>query len=138
VRPATSREVAFRTTLPLKIFKMADKINRKHEKGIIEAIKNNPIFTFNDIFVYYKGCSRTTAYEHNLNKSDTIRENLYENKRKGVVSMLSKWIKSDNPTLQIAAMRIISDDDERQRLNQQYVEHSGQIDTKVIRPKREA
>jgi len=101
---------------------MAEKINRKHEKGIIEMIQKYPVFSFNDIFVYYKGCSRTTAYEHNLNKSDTIKEAIYDNKRKGVVSMLRKWVESDNPTLQIAAMRIISDDDERQRLNQQYIE----------------
>jgi len=37
--------------------------------------------------------------------------------------MLAKWVKSENPTLQIAAMRLLSDNDERQALNQQYIEH---------------
>ena len=38
--------------------------------------------------------------------------------------MLNKWISSDNATLQIAAMRIISDEDLRRSLNQQYIEQT--------------
>jgi hypothetical protein len=101
------------------------KINRKHEKSIIKVIKKNPIFSFNDIFVFYLDCSRATAYNHNLDKLDSIKEAIRDNKRKGVTSLLSKWIKSDNPTLQIAAMRMICEDDERRKLNQQYKEHTG-------------
>ena len=96
------------------------KINTEHEKGILEAIQKHPIFCFNDIFVYYKGCCRATAYNHNLDKLDSIKEAIYMNRRKGVVSLLTKWLNSDNATLQLAAMRLICDPDEHRALNQNY------------------
>ena len=96
------------------------KINTKHEKGILEAIKKHPIFCFNDIFVYYEACSRATAYNHNLDKLDSIKEAIYKNRRKGVTSLKAKWLKSENATLQLAAMRLICDADEHRALNQNY------------------
>ena len=95
-------------------------INRTHEKGILKAIKENPVYCFNDIFVFYKGCSRATAYNHNLDKLDSIKEAIYMNKRGGKTTLLDKWIKGDNATTQIAAMRMICDPDEHRRLNQNY------------------
>lgn len=96
------------------------KINTKHEKGILEAIQKHPIFCFNDIFVYYEACSRSTAYAHGLDKSDSIKEAIYKNRRKGVTSLKAKWLKSENATLQLAAMRLICDADEHRALNQNY------------------
>ena len=96
------------------------KINNKHEKGILEAIQKHPIFCFNDIFVYYEACSRSTAYAHGLDKSDSIKEAIYKNRRKGVTSLKAKWLKSENATLQLAAMRLICDADEHRALNQNY------------------
>ena len=96
------------------------KINTEHEKGILEAIKKYPIFCFNDIFVYYEGCCRSTAYAHGLDKSDSIKEAIYKNRRKGVTSLKAKWMKSENATLQLAAMRLICDADEHRALNQNY------------------
>ncbi len=97
-----------------------EDINTEHEKAILEAIAKHPIFKFKDIFVYYKGCSRATAYNHNLDKLDSIKEALYSNRRKGVSSLLAKWLASDNATLQLAAMRMICDPDEHRSLNQNY------------------
>ena len=96
------------------------KINTKHEKGILEAIQKYPIFSFKDIFIHYKACTRTTAYNHNLDKLDSIKEAIYMNRRKSVVSLLTKWLNSDNATLQLAAMRLICDPDEHRALNQNY------------------
>lgn len=89
----------------------------KHIEEITKLIPNHAIFSFKDIFVYYKGCTRQWAYELDIDKNDTIKGLIYDNKRKGVATLLSKWIKSNNPTLEIAAMRIISDDDERMKLS---------------------
>ena len=97
-----------------------EDINTEHEKAILETIAKNPIFKFKDIFVYYKGCSRSTAYNHNLDKLDSIKEALYSNRRKGVSSLLAKWLASDNATLQLAAMRMICDAEEHRSLNQNY------------------
>lgn len=94
----------------------------KHIEDIINLIPKHPIFTFKDIFVYYKGCTRQWAYTLGIDKNDTIKELIYDNKRKGVSSMLATWVKSSNPTLSIAAMRILSDDDERKKLAMNYSE----------------
>ena len=103
---------------------MSDIINRTHEAAILEIIKNNPVFSFSDIFVFYKACSRQTAYTHGLDKLDTIKEAIYENKRRGVTTLLSKWLKSENATLEIAAMRMLCDPDEHRKLNQNYTDHT--------------
>lgn len=108
-----------------------ETINREHEKGILEAIEKYPIFCFNDIFVYYEGCSRATAYNHNLDKLDSIKEAIYKNRRKGVTSLKAKWLKSENATLQLAVMRMICDPEEHKTLNQNYTDVSLDVD-KVI------
>lgn len=94
-----------------------EEINITHEKEILDTISKNPIFSFKDIFVFYKGCTRSTAYLHNLDKSDNIKEAIYSNKRRGATTLLSKWLVSENPTLQLAAMRLVADDDERKKLS---------------------
>lgn len=95
---------------------------QKHITEIIKLLENEKIFTFKDIFVFYKGCSRSTAYENELDKSDTLKEALEMNKRRGVQSLLDKWIDSDNSTLQIAAFKIIADPDERKVLSSNYTD----------------
>ena len=49
--------------------------------------------------------------------------------------MLNKWVASDNATLQISAMRLLSDSEEHQKLNQSYVDHTtkGEKITKIER-----
>ena len=97
-----------------------ETINREHEKGILEAIEKYPIFSFNDIFLHYKACCRATAYSHGLDKLDSIKEALYSNCRRGVSTMLAKWMNSKNATLQLAAMKMICDPEEHKKLQQNY------------------
>lgn len=101
-----------------------ETINTKHEKGILEAIQKYPIFCFNDIFVYYEGCCRATAYNHGLDNLDSIKEAIYMNRRKNVTSLKAKWLKSENATLQLAVMRMICDPEEHKTLNQNYTDVS--------------
>jgi len=107
----------------------------EHEKKILEVIDKHDVFTFKDIFVYYKGCSRPTAYNLGLDKLDSIKEAVQSNKRKGVTSMLAKWVKSENPTLQIAAMRLLCDSEEHHLLNQNYTELTGKDGKDLNAPK---
>lgn len=109
-----------------------EEINYEHEKGIIEIIEKHPIFSFKDIFVFYKGCSRATAYNHNLDKLDSIKEALYSNKRKGVTTMLSKWISSPNATLQLAAMKMICEPEEHKKLQQSYVDQKTETTVNLV------
>jgi len=97
---------------------------KKYEKEILKAIQGKPVYCFKDIFVHYSGITRQYAYAIGIDKSDKIKDIIETNKQKGKVSMLAKWIDSDNATLQIAAMRLIGDDDTRRKLNQHYVDHT--------------
>ena len=106
----------------------------KHIEDIIKLIPVKPIYFFKDIFVFYKGCSRQWAYEIGIDKDDNIKELIYINKRKGVTTMMDKWMKSKNAALQIAAMRLLSDPEERQMLNQQYIDHTSGGQTITIVP----
>lgn len=97
-----------------------ETINTQHEKGILEAIEKYPIFSFSEIFVYYKACCRQTAYTHGIDKLDSIKEAIYSNKRKAVSSLKSKWLKSENATLQLAVMKMICEPEEHKLLQQNY------------------
>jgi len=101
---------------------MTEQQKIEHVKKIKELFESEKIFTFKDIFVFYKGCSRASAYAHGLDKLDDIKEALEMNKRRGVQSLVDKWIDSENPTLQIAAFKIICDPDERRAISSNYTE----------------
>jgi hypothetical protein len=99
------------------------KKQKAYEKELLEIIKERKIMFFSHAFAY-TSFSAATAYNHNLEKLDTIKDALAKNRASGATYMLNKWIGSDNATLQIAAMRIISDEELRRSLNQQYIEQT--------------
>ena len=102
-----------------------DKINTKHEAAILKIIKEKKLMRFNHIFAHFTGCSRATAYNHNLDKLDSIKEALESNRAKAEDYLIQKWIAGDNATLNIAAMRIVGSPEVRRLLNQQYIELTG-------------
>ena len=102
--------------------KLTEK-QKAYEKELLKIIKERKIMFFSHAFAY-TSFSAATAYNHGLEKLDTIKEALAKNRASGVTYMLNKWISSDNATLQIAAMRIISDEELRRSLNQQYIEQT--------------
>lgn len=111
--------------------KEKEVLKLKYEKEILEVIVKKKIMRFNHIFGHYGGCSRPTAYNYGIYKLDSIREALEMNRVKGTDYLLQKWIAGDNPTLQIAAMRLICTPEEHRLLNQQYMENSGTITNKI-------
>jgi predicted CopG family antitoxin len=83
------------------------------------AIEKNKLFFIEDVLAFVP-CAKSTFYEFFPDKSeesDVLKELLGKNKTEVKVSMRSKWYKSDNPTLQVALMKIIATDDEAHRLN---------------------
>lgn len=82
----------------------------------LAAIEENEIAFFDEICLFVEP-SRATLYNLELDKLDIIKEALAKNKLKKKRKLKKKWEDSDNATLQIAAFKLIADDDEMARLS---------------------
>lgn len=109
---------------------MAYKINDLIEQSV-NAIKEHRLFFIEDI-VAYLPCDKSTFYKHKLHENDTIKDALHKVKTEIKVSMRSKWYKSENATLQISLMKLISTDEELRKLSMQNVEQKMTITEPVI------
>ena len=109
---------------------MATKAEQ-YERELLKVIKEKKIAFFDHCFAF-TSFSRSIAYYHKLNELDSIKEAIESNRVKAKNYMINKWIASDNPTLQVAAMRLLSDSDEHRKLNQNYTEHSGNALAPII------
>jgi hypothetical protein len=92
---------------------------KKLEKEAIEIAKNKKCL-FIDEVVAFLPCTRSTFYNHELEKLDTIKEVLYKNRNQMMYVQNHKWYKSSNPTLQISLRKLIGTDDERKKLSTSY------------------
>lgn len=111
-----------------------DEKSKKYEAELLNVIKEKKIAFLDHCFAFVS-FSRATAYNHELEKLDTIKDAIDNNRISAKNYMLNKWIQSDNPTLQISAMRLLSTDEEHKKLNQSYIdqktEHKGEL--KIVR-----
>jgi hypothetical protein len=82
----------------------------------LDAIEEHNLLFIGDIFAYVP-FSKATFYNHKLEELDDIKSALHKNRSDMKVKMRKKWYESDNATLQIGLMKLISDDDEAHRLN---------------------
>ncbi len=97
---------------------------KKYEKELIEFIKKHKFMKWSHIIWKSAPFSKRTAYNYNLHNLQTIKDAMIDNCGEAMQYLLQKWIQSDNATLQIAAMRIVSDPETHQKLNQSYVDHT--------------
>lgn len=93
----------------------------KLEEQALQAIKDNNLFFINDLTAYLP-CSRQTFYTLGLDKLDTIKDALENNRLKTKNGLRSKWYKSDNATMTVALYKLLADDNERKMLSQQYTD----------------
>lgn len=110
-----------------------DAKTKKYKSELLEAIKKHKLMRFDHAFGGFVTFSRRTAYGCGLHEMHDIKDALYENRLKGVNYLVQKWIQSDNPTLQIAAMRMICEGEDHQRLNQQYIDHTSNGQTILVK-----
>ena len=99
---------------------MTDKA-KAYEKELLQVIKEKKIAFLDHCFAFTSFCG-ATAYNHNLEKLESIKNAIKENRVKAKNYMLNKWIASENPTLQMAAYRLLSESEEHRLLNQTYVD----------------
>jgi hypothetical protein len=103
----------------------------------IKAIEENNLYFLEDVIAYIT-CGRSWFYENfkdGMDKMDNIKEALEVNRVNTKVKMRKKWEDSENATLQIGLMKLISTDEEAHRLNGTKQEHklSGEVN---IKPKQ--
>jgi hypothetical protein len=96
----------------------------KYEIELIQYIKKYKWMRWSHVDWNILSFKRGIVYDYDLRESPEVAEAFEQNRSQGVNYLLQKWIKSDNPTLQIAAMRMIAAEEDRQRLSQQYVDHT--------------
>lgn len=81
-------------------------------------------------------CSVSTFYALELEKSEALKDIIFNNRTSSKVKTLNKWEESENATLQVAYMKLIADEDEADRLNgsKQKLEahHTHSVDEKQI------
>jgi hypothetical protein len=98
-----------------------------HEKAILKIIEENNIMFIEHIWNYYFRLRKSQFYNLELEKSEAIRSAIDNNRAKEVNKMLNNWFENKNSTLQIAAMRLICTPEQRQMLNQQYIEMKAEV-----------
>jgi hypothetical protein len=91
-----------------------------------EAVIQNNLFFIEDIIAFIS-CSKPTFYEHFPVDSDElndIKELLDKNKIKTKSSIRAKLFKSAKAAELLSLYRLICTNEERQMLNQQYIDHT--------------
>lgn len=102
---------------------MAKNKAKEYEQELLNVIKKHKIAFFSHCFGFVS-FSRPTAYNYQLDKLDSIKNAIDNNRVTAKNYLLNKWLESDNPTLNISAYRLLSDSEEHQKLNQSYVDHT--------------
>lgn len=97
---------------------MAVNIKDLEEKALKLLEKNRDIYFFTDLAMEL-GYNRQYLYEVGFSpdKNDTLKEALDNNKKYIKRGLRNKWYKNDNATTQVALYKLLADDDELARLN---------------------
>lgn len=109
---------------------MVKPSKKKREDDIVATIKKYKVMFIEHIFAYYTGLKKSQFYKLRLHESDAIKEAIHENRVKATGFLINKWIATENPTLQIAAYRMLCTKEERELLDNRRVEISAEIKSK--------
>jgi hypothetical protein len=93
------------------------------EKWAVEAIEK-----YNLVFMYqvasFLPCSLSTFYDHKLQNSEKIKAALSNNRIKTKQSLMRKWYKSENATLQMGLFKLLATPEERKALSLSYIDQT--------------
>lgn len=89
---------------------------KKLEELSLKAIKKEKLTWITEV-VAFLPISRQTFYTKGLDKLDSIKDAIEQNRLSMKTQMKHKWFKSDNATLQIGLMKLLADDEEWDKLN---------------------
>ena len=91
------------------------------EKKCLQVIKKHRLVFIMDV-VTFLPIGRSSFYTYGLDKLDSIKDALEENKIDMKREMRSKWKESPAPALQLGLMKLLSSDDERRALSTSFME----------------
>lgn len=87
------------------------------EKKALQILAEKPdIYFFKDLAIEL-GYSREWLNQLGVDKLDSIKTSLETNKRNIKRSLRNKWFLSENPTVQVAFYKLLADEEELSRLN---------------------
>lgn len=90
-------------------------------KQAIDLIKKHKLVFLYEV-ISFLPCSQSTFYDHKLEQSEDIKSALEENRVLQKHKMRANWINGDNSTLQLAAYKLLSNDDEIKKLSMQHTD----------------
>lgn len=92
------------------------KATEKEIQQCLDIIQKDPDIVFIDDLTTELPYSRPTFYNKGLNRVDSIKKAIEDNRINLKKKLRSNWVKSDNPTLQIALYKLIGNEDEYYKL----------------------
>ena len=102
-----------------------------------EAITKNNLFFVNDIWAWLP-CGRSWFYDNfpdGSDELDTMKDMLEQNKMKTKSAIRAKLFKGEKAAELLSLYRLICTNEERQMLNQQYIDHTSKGEgIKIILP----
>jgi len=101
-----------------------EKEREQMVEEIIEIVNRKKIKRFSHVFNTFTKISLRTAYNYGFHELHEIKDAIEKQREKAKQYLLDSWITSDNPTLNISAMRLLADSDEHRKLNQNYIDHT--------------
>jgi hypothetical protein len=93
------------------------------EKKAVAVIEAHGLVFLNEVCAYLP-CATSTFYEHNLEKSEAIKEALNKNKVSKKVALRSNWEESTNATLQMGLYKLLATPEELAALSMQHIDLS--------------
>lgn len=102
------------------------------EQLSVDAIEKHRLTNITYVAAYLP-CSTSTFYDLKLEKSEDIKRALYSNRVNKKTKLVNNWEDSENPTLQIAAFKLMADEKELDRLTSSKFDHKGSVDI-IVKP----
>ena len=97
-------------------------------KQVISVIRDNNIKFFDHIEPFIepdvKTLDRWGWKNGECPECTTIKREISNNRTSKKMFLIDKWIDSDNATLQIAAYKLLGDDEDRKKLSSSYIDHT--------------
>jgi len=97
--------------------------NEELEKLAIKAIQKHKLIFIQEV-VHFLPCSSATFYNKELEKLESIKKAIEENKISMKGGLRDKWYEAGNATTEIALYKLCATPEELEKLNKQNIDHT--------------